>query len=81
MLGFRDPDSKPEANYNKNLIELSRRLNVPTAYIFESIQAAGERKTFISGDGVHWTGAGMGVAGKAWGRALAQAKFVLRDRE
>jgi lysophospholipase L1-like esterase len=77
---FSDPESKPEANYNKHVIELCHKLKIPTGYLFEEIQAAGDRRKFISGDGVHWTGAGMAVGGKAWGKALRQIRFVLRDR-
>lgn len=78
--GFKDPASTGEANYNKSVIELCKKLKIPTGHIFEDIQAGGPRKKFISKDGVHWVGAGMAVAGKAWAKALAQVKFVLRDR-
>lgn len=79
--GFADPASAPEAAYNHAVAELGRKLKVPVAYIFESLQAAGERHTYIAGDGVHWNGDGMRIAGLAWGRALAQTRFALRDRE
>jgi hypothetical protein len=62
-------------------MELGRKIQVPVAHIFESIQAAGDRKQFIADDGVHWNGAGMAIAGRAWGRALKQTRFVIRDRE
>jgi hypothetical protein len=78
--GFADPESKGEAAYNQNVIELCHKLQIPAAYIFESVQAAGDRKKFIAGDGVHWTGDGMEVAGKTWGRTLAQIRFLLRDQ-
>lgn len=79
--GFTDPDSVPEARYNAAVVALARRLRVPVAYIFESIQAAGDRRRFLAPDGVHWTGEGMEVAGKAWGRTMAQVRFVLRYHE
>lgn len=79
--GFADPASAPEAAYNRAVMELGRKLQVPVAYIFESLQAAGERTKYIAGDGVHWNGDGMRIAGLAWGRAMAQARFALRDRE
>lgn len=77
------PDSTPEAAFNRELVELCRRLHIPTGYIFEAFQAAGpeNRKTYMGGDGVHWTGAGMALAGRAWARTLDQLRFVLRDRE
>lgn len=79
--GFADPASTPEADYNRAVMELGRKIQVPVAHIFESIQAAGDRKQFIADDGVHWNGAGMAIAGRAWGRALKQTRFVIRDRE
>lgn len=77
---FDDPESKPEAKYNEALAETARRIKVPMAYIFRDIQAAGDRRTFISGDGIHWTGEGMEVGGKAWAKAMAQVRWLLRDR-
>ncbi len=76
------PESAPEAGFNKHLVELCRKLKIPTGYIFESFQAAGleNRRTYMGGDGVHWTGAGMAIGGKAWGKALEQIRFVLRDQ-
>jgi hypothetical protein len=78
--GFKDPESKPEAVYNARVIELARGLKVPVGYVFEEIQAAGDRHKYISRDGVHWTQPGKELAGRAWARALDQVRFVLRDR-
>ena len=77
------PDSTPEAAFNRQLVELCRRLQIPTGYIFEAFQGAGpeSRKTYMGGDGVHWTGEGMALAGRAWARTLDQLRFVLRDRK
>ena len=75
------PESEPEARFNTHVVALCRRLAIPTGYIFEDFQAAGDRKTFMGGDGVHWRGAGMAIAAKAWGKALDQIRFVLRDQE
>ena len=77
---FKDPESRPEASFNKSLIQRARELKIPIAYLFRDIQAAGDRKNFISGDGVHWTAKGMEVAGKAWAKALRQVEFAIRDR-
>jgi len=73
-------ESAPEANFNRHVVELCRKLKIPTGYIFEGFQAAGDRRRYMGGDGVHWTGDGMAIAGKAWGSALEQVRFVLRDR-
>jgi lysophospholipase L1-like esterase len=78
--GFKDPESKPEKIYNEALAAHGRKIGVPVAYIFRDIQAAGDRRRLISGDGVHWTGAGMEVAAKAWAKAMEQVQWVLRDR-
>jgi hypothetical protein len=77
------PDSSPEANFNARLIELCRQLTIPTGYLFESFQEAGaeHRRRYMGGDGVHWTGAGMALGGRAWGRVLEQIRFVVRDRD
>lgn len=75
------PESAPEANFNRHVVELCRRLQIPVGYIFEDFQAAGDRRRHISGDGVHWTGSGMAVAAKAWGRTLDQIRFALRDQK
>jgi hypothetical protein len=74
------PESAPEAEFNRHVVELCRKLQVPTGHIFEDFQAAGDRRTHISGDGVHWTGSGMEIAAKAWGKALDQIRFALRDQ-
>jgi lysophospholipase L1-like esterase len=74
------PESAPEARYNQQLIALCRTLQVPVGYIFEDFQAAGDRRKYMGGDGVHWTGEGMEIAGRAWGKTLAQLRFVLRDQ-
>jgi len=75
-------ESAPEANFNKHVIELCRKLKIPTGYIFEGFQAAGaeKRRTYMGGDGVHWTGQGMALGGKAWGKTLTQIRFVIRDQ-
>jgi hypothetical protein len=75
------PDSAPEANFNKNIVELCRRLKTPVGYIFEDFQAAGDRSKYMGSDGVHWRGAGMEIAARAWGKTLEQIRFVLRDRD
>jgi lysophospholipase L1-like esterase len=77
--GFKDPDSAPEAEFNRQLIEMAGRQKIPAAYIFESIQAAGPRQQFIARDGVHWNAAGMELAARAWARAVEQVRFTLRD--
>ena len=74
------PESAPEARFNQQLIALCRQLHVPTGYIFEDFQAAGDRRKHMGGDGVHWTGEGMEIAGRAWGKALEQIRFVVRDQ-
>jgi len=79
--GFADAESKPEANYNRHVVALCRKLQIPTGYIFEDFQAAGPRKEFMGGDGVHWQGTGMAVGARAWGKALDQVRFVLRDQD
>jgi len=75
------PGSEPEVRYNRAVLDLAARLRIPAARIFEGITAAGDRRRFIAGDGVHWTGEGMAVAGRAWGKAMAEVRFVLRDRD
>jgi hypothetical protein len=35
----------------------------------------------MGGDGVHWRGEGMEIAGLAWGRTLDQIRFVIRDQK
>ncbi|MBN1809850.1 MAG: SGNH/GDSL hydrolase family protein [Planctomycetes bacterium] len=77
--GFTDPDSKPEARYNEALAERAQSIGVPVAYVFQEIQAAGDRRNYISGDGIHWTGAGMEKAGIAWGKTMKHVQWVLRD--
>jgi len=74
------PESAPEARFNQHLTALCRKLQIPTGYIFEDFQAAGERRRYLGGDGVHWTGEGMAIAGRAWGKAMEQVRFVLRDQ-
>jgi lysophospholipase L1-like esterase len=78
--GFDDPRSLPEAAYNTRLIGLARELSVPVAQIFEAIQSSGPRQTYIAADGVHWTAQGMELAGRAWGKAFDDVRFVLRDQ-
>ncbi len=76
------PDSAPEANFNERVVELCRKLQIPCGYIFEAFQAAGpeNRRTYMGDDGVHWRGEGMKLAALAWGRALDQVRFVVRDQ-
>jgi len=78
-----DAESAPEANFNRHVIELCRKLKIPTGYIFEGFQEAGpeNRRTYLGGDGVHWTGAGMAIGARAWGKALEQIRFVIRDQD
>jgi len=75
-------ESRPEADFNQSLIELCRKLEIPTGYIFEGFQEKGpeDRRTYMGGDGVHWTGAGMAIGGRAWSATLDQVRFVLRDQ-
>jgi hypothetical protein len=75
------PESQPEANFNKHVVELCRKLKIPTGYIFEDFQAAGDRRKYMGGDGVHWRGEGMAIGAKAWGKALDQIRFALRDQD
>ena len=79
--GFKDPESKPEAVFNKMLVEAARADKIPVAYVFEEIQKSGDRRKFIWRDGVHWTPKGMEVAARAWAKAMRQVEFVLRDAE
>jgi hypothetical protein len=72
-------ESAPEARFNQHLIALCGKLQAPTGYLFEGFQAAGDRRKYLAGDAVHWTGEGMAIAGRAWGRTLEQIRFVLRD--
>jgi lysophospholipase L1-like esterase len=74
------PESAPEARFNQQVVGLCRKLQVPTGYIFEGFQAAGDRRRSMGGDGVHWTGEGMEIAGRAWGKTLEQIRFVVRDQ-
>jgi hypothetical protein len=74
------PESAPEATFNRHVVALCRRLAIPTGYIFEDFQAAGDRRRHMGSDGVHWRGSGMEIAARAWGKALDQIRFVLRDR-
>ena len=74
------PESAPEANFNRHVVELCRKLDVPTGYIFEDFQAAGDRRKYLGDDGVHWRGEGMEIGARAWGKALDQIRFVLRDQ-
>jgi lysophospholipase L1-like esterase len=73
------PESAPEAAFNRRVIELCRKLQVPTAYIFEGFQAAGDRRKYMAKDGVHWRGEGMQIGARAWAKTLDQIRFVLRD--
>jgi lysophospholipase L1-like esterase len=75
------PESAPEANFNKHVVELCRTLKIPTGYIFEDFQAAGDRRTYMGSDGVHWRGAGMEIGARAWAKTLDQIRFVLRDQK
>jgi len=76
------PESAPEAEFNRHVIQLCRKLKIPCGYIFEAFQAKGpnNRRTYLAGDGVHWHGAGMKLAAEAWTRALEQVRFVVRDQ-
>ena len=78
--GFKDPESKPEANFNKAVIEMCRKNDIPTAYVFEAFQAGGDRKKLVAGDGVHLVDGGFCAAGRAWLAAMEQVNFVLLDR-
>ncbi len=78
--GFKDPLSLPEALFNEVLIERAHKLEIPVAYIFESIQQAGERRRFIWKDGVHWTPQGMELAAWTWRETMRQIEFALRDK-
>ena len=78
--GLDDPESKPEAVYNVALHKLGRRIQVPVAGIFEEFKTAGNRRLYLSGDGAHWTSAGMELAARAWAKAMDQVEWVLRDR-
>ena len=73
------PESRTEAEYNRAVIALGRKLEFPVARIFEEIEAGGDRHRHISDDGVHWTGEGMAAAGRAGGRAMDAVRFALRD--
>jgi len=75
------PESQPEANFNRRVIELCHKLKIPTGYIFEDFQSAGDRRKTMGGDGVHWRGEGMAIGAKAWGKALGQIGFALRDQD
>ncbi len=79
--GFSDPESRPEREYNQVVIERARKLKVPVAYIFDEIQAGGDRRQYIWRDGVHWTPKGMEAAARAWERTMRQVEFALRFRE
>lgn len=76
------PESAAEAQFNRHVAELCRGLKIPCGYIFEAFQAAGpeNRRQYLGDDGVHWRGEGMKLAAEAWGRALEQVRFVVRDR-
>jgi len=75
------PESAPEANFNKHVVELCRKLDIPTGYIFERFQEKGHenRRSYMGHDGVHWKGAGMMLGAAAWAGALDQIRFALRD--
>ncbi len=74
-------ESAPEANFNRHIASLCRKLQIPAGYIFEDFQAAGDRRVHMGGDGVHWRGSGMAIAARAWGKALDQVRFALRNRD
>ncbi len=78
--GFKDPTSKPEAQFNEILIKEARKNRIPVAYVFNEVQNAGDRHEFIWRDGVHWTAKGMEVAAIAWAKTMREVEFVLRDR-
>ena len=78
--GFDDPESAPEAAYNRAIEELGSRLGVAVAPIFKGFQAAPDRTQLLSGDGIHWRPAGMTIAARAWAQALEEVEWVLRDR-
>jgi hypothetical protein len=77
------PESAPEASFNRHVIERCGKLKIPIGYVFEGFQEAGpqNRRTYMGGDGVHWTGEGMAIGARAWGRALEQIRFGLRDQK
>jgi hypothetical protein len=79
--GFKDPESRPEAAYNKALIETCARLRIPCGHLFEEYQRHPDRKMLIAGDGVHNTREGMRTSARVWKRVVDQVNFVLRDRE
>jgi len=78
--GFKDPASKPEANYNAALIKTCRDNKVPIAYLFETFQLKPDRRKLLASDGVHWAGDGFAVTGEVWRQAMEQVNFVLLDR-
>jgi hypothetical protein len=78
--GFGDPQSKPEAAYNAELVKTCRENHIAIAYIFEAFQAAGDRKNLLAGDGVHLVPGGWEVTGPAWEAATREVNFVLLDR-
>jgi len=78
--GFTDPASKPEARFNEAIRALCRANRIPIAYAFESLQAGGDRRTLLSGDGVHFIFGGWDVTSRAWRDAVDQVTFVLLDR-
>lgn len=78
--GFTDPASKPEAEYNEDLVKTFRAARTPVAYLFESLQKQPDRRTFLAGDGVHWDRQAFRLSAEVWRDVMSQVRFALLDR-
>lgn len=78
--GFGDPESRPEAEFNRALVETCGKHGIPCGHLFEEYQRHPDRRDLIAGDGVHNTAAGMAASARAWKRVWDEVHFVLRDK-
>lgn len=78
--GFTDPASKPEAEYNDELVKTFRAARTPVAYLFETLQKQPDRRTFLAGDGVHWDRQAFRLTAEVWRDVMTEVRFALLDR-
>lgn len=78
--GFQDPASRPEAEYNAELVKTFRAARVPIGYIFEQLQPMPDRHVFLAADGIHWARQAFRLTAGIWRDVMAQVQFALLDR-
>lgn len=78
--GFQDPASRPEAEYNAELVKTFRAARVPIGYIFEQLNPLPDRHQFLAADGVHWDRQAFRLTAGIWRDVMAQVQFALLDR-